>query len=147
MKYFLFLLFFVLFSTNQVTAGEIKEIEMNDGSTLFGEILSLNKGVYVINSTSLGTVEINNSKIKSINRVEPTKEQYQALQREMLNDKEILAVILSLQDDPDVADVLDNPDIMKEINDGNITGLISNPVFMKLLENPKFQEIRRILTK
>ena len=147
MRYFTFLLFFVLFSANQVTAGEIKEIEMNDGSILFGEIISLNRGVYVIKSTSLGNIEINNSTIKSINPVEATKEQYQALQQEMLNDKEILAIILTLQDDPDVVDILNNPDVMKEITDGNITALISSPDFMKLLDNPKFLEIRRMITK
>ncbi|MBN2060279.1 MAG: hypothetical protein JW882_07665 [Deltaproteobacteria bacterium] len=147
MRNFILFFFTIILSITQAAAGELKEIQLNDGSILFGEIISMNNDIYIVKSRSLGNIEINNSKIYAINPMEISKEQYQELQQKMLDDKDIMAIILSLQNDPDVIDVLNNQDLMAEINAGNIANLSSNPTFIKLLSNPKFQEIWRMIIK
>jgi hypothetical protein len=150
----LFILFWMLYGS--VFAGELREIELMDGSVILGEIVSFKNGVYTLNSGSLGTVQINESKIRVIrlqSHGPPTRElaapsdtpagtQVQALQKLMINDKEIMNMILSLLNDPGFREILEDPAIMNAINSGNIDALISNPKFMKLLSNPKIQEIK-----
>ncbi len=65
----------------------------------------------------------------------------------MMSDEEIVNMILSLQNDPDIQGVLQDPEIMKAVNSGDINALLSNPKFMKLLENPTIQDIRKKVTE
>jgi hypothetical protein len=64
----------------------------------------------------------------------------------MMSDKEVVEMILSLQNDPDVQKILQDPEIMKAVNAGDMDALLSNPKFMKLLENPTIHEIREKVT-
>jgi len=150
----LFILLGILYGS--VFAGELREIELLDGSVILGEIVSFSDGVYTLKSGSLGTVQINESKIRVIrlkSHGAPTRElatpsdtpagtEVQALQKLMMNDKEIMSVILSLLNDPEFQKILEDPAIMNAVNSGNIDALISNPKFMKLLSNPRIQEIK-----
>jgi hypothetical protein len=150
----LFILFGILYGS--VFAGELREIELIDGSVVFGEIVSFSNGVYTLKSGSLGTVQINESKIRVIRLKShgtpagklaapsdtPAGTQVQALQKLMMNDKDIMSVIHSLLNDPEFQEILEDPAIMNAVNSGNIDALISNPKFMKLLSNPKIQEIK-----
>ena len=58
------LLIFLL--VQNTIAGEVRVIELIDGSTITGEVLSLNNGIYVIKSESLGTIKLEESKIRAI---------------------------------------------------------------------------------
>jgi hypothetical protein len=100
-----FLLFLLFFAQN-AAASEIQLIELTDGSTISGEVLSLANGVYTIKSGSLGTVKLEASKIrvihaKSSSTKAASSQEKKALEEKMLSDKEIMALILSLQNDPD----------------------------------------------
>ena len=61
----------------------------------------------------------------------------------MTGDKEIMALIQSLQDSPEFKQILEDPEIMKAVNDGDIAALTANPRFMKLLDNATVQEIEK----
>ena len=149
-----------LFCTS-VSAGELRQIELTDGSVISGEIVSFKEGVYTIKSNILGTIKINKSKIQIIRskphgedkgKLENTSNtsintQVQALQKSMMNDKEIMNMILSLQNDPAFQEILKDPAIINAVNSGDINTLMSNPKFMKLLTNPKFQEIKKKIVK
>ena len=142
------LLLFVL--AGELLAGDVRIIELNDGSLLYGEIVSLKDGVYTINTMSLGSVKIEESKIRVIRfktDEQVAKEQIQAMQHLMLNDKEIINIIGSLKNDPDVQKILKDPDLMKAINSGDLETLVSNPKFLKLLANPKILDIRKKVMK
>lgn len=143
-SFFLFLLLFV----QNATAGEIQVIELTDGSTITCEVLSLTNGVYTIKSDSLGTVKLAVSRIRAIRAKSSginaaSSQEIKALQEKMLSDKEIMALIQSLQNDPDFKKALEDPDIMKAVNEGDISSLTANPRFMKLLNSATVKEIQQ----
>ena len=150
MKHITFgLLFLFGISLGSALAGEIKEIELKDGSVIYGEIVSFSGGVFTLRSKGLGTVKIEESKIRVIRsgtREGGKQGQIQQLQKRMMSDKEVVEMILSLQNDPDVQKILQDPEIMKAVNAGDMDALLSNPKFMKLLENPTIHEIREKVT-
>ena len=125
-------------------------IELNDGSLLYGKIVSLKDGVYTIDTMSLGSIKVEESKIRLIrfkSDQQAAKEQIQAMQKLMMSDKEITDIITSLKDDPDVQKILKDPDLMKAINSGDLETLLSNPKFLKLLSNPKILNIKKKVMK
>jgi hypothetical protein len=140
-----------------VSAGEIREVELIDGSVISGELVSFEDGIYTLKSSALGTVKIGESKIRAI-RFKPSLEattkkgdtmpnsaeaQVQVLQQLIMGDQEILGMIFSLVNDPDIQGVLEDPSIIDAMNKGDIEALSSNPKFMRLLNNPAIQDITR----
>jgi len=141
--------------TSPVIAGEIAEVELTDGSVICGEISSSETGFYTLKSNSLGTVKLEESKIRTI-RFEPSLEPHAAkqdtmptsaelrihtLQQLLTGDPEIVQMIMSLLNDPAIQEILADPSIIEGVNKGDIEALSANPKFMKLLDNPAIQEI------
>jgi len=52
-------------------------------------------------------------------------------------------MIISLQNDPDIQELLQDQGIMEAVGSGDISTLMSNPKFRKRLENPHIQQIQR----
>ncbi|MCG6536915.1 MAG: hypothetical protein L7F78_19965, partial [Syntrophales bacterium LBB04] len=103
---------------------------------------------YTTKSDSLGTVKLEASKIRAIRAKSSgtnaaSFQEMKALQEKMLSDKEILALIQSLQNDPDFKKALEDPEIMKAVSEGDISALTANPQFMKLLNNATISEINQ----
>ncbi len=136
-------------------AGEMREIELTDGSVITGEVLSLSGGTYTINSGSLGTIKLEESKIRAIRSKIPSGSEARkdgltgsgpearSLQEKMLNDKEIMSMIQSLKDDPEFQKMLGDPEVMKAVQAGDLSALMANPRFMKLLDNSTVKEIQK----
>ncbi len=145
MRHFVLGSFFLLVAfLAQAFAGEIKVFELNDGSVITGEVISTNNGTFTLKTESLGTIRIEASKIRAIRTTETggiSEDTVQALQEKMIGNKEVLAMILSLQNDPSFQAVFQDPDIMRAVGEGDIDALLSNPKFLKLLENPAIQDI------
>jgi hypothetical protein len=155
------ILFILIFLSAGVYAGEFSEIGLIDGSTIYGEILSFDDGIYTVKSSSLGTIKVDESDIREI-RVQSgnTKNreytnpansslssEVQSLQTLMQNNQDIMAIIFSLQNDPDFQDIMSDPGILNAVNSGDIAALISNPKFMSLMNNHKVQEIQKKLAQ
>jgi len=134
-------------------AGEIKEIVLKDGSTISGEVVSFSNGIYTVKSDILGVIKLEESKVriiqdKSTNNVNTSSNSNaagdtQSLQQRMMNDKEVMSMIQSLQNDPDFKKLLEDPKIMQAVNAGDATTLMADPRFTKLLSNPTVQEIQK----
>jgi hypothetical protein len=142
------------FCAGNADAGEVREIELTDGSVISGEVLSLSSGIYTVRSGSLGIVKLEESKVRTIRSKTPSLDpqpaqsssspgQIQSLEQKMISDKEIMGLIQSLQDDPEFKNMLEDPDVMKAVNAGDIAALSANPKFMKLLNNRTVQEIEK----
>ena len=130
-------------------------------NVFFGVNICFNDGIYTVKSSSLGTINVAESDIREI-RVQSanTKNreyaspanssispEVQALQTFMQNNQEIMAIIFSLQNDPDFQEIISDPGILNAVNSGDIAALISNPKFMSLLNNHKIQEIQKKLAQ
>ena len=136
-------------------AGQVQEIELADGSVISGEILSLNGGTYTLRSGSLGTITIPQSNVRTIRprsatnaRTQsrspshnPVSGQIQDMQHMMTGDADIMSMILSLQDDPDLQRILEDPALMDAVRSGDIKTLEANPQFRRLLRNPTIRDI------
>ena len=152
--FFILSLFFMLaVSFGSSIAGELREIDLFEGSTIIGEVQSLSNGIYTIKSESLGIIQIEASKIRAIHPVSPSlgaesgngspAGELKSFQEKMLSDKEIMSLIQTLQNDPEFNKVLQDPEIMKAVNSGDIAALQANPRFMMLLNNAAVKEIVR----
>jgi len=155
LTFIVFMLFSGLFHTNESHAGEIRAVELKDGSVVTGEVVSLTNGKYTIHSSSLGTVLIEESKVRVIRPVaapapvnsgapsDNRTEDVRALQDKMMNDKEIMSKIQSLQNDPEFMKILEDPEVMKAVTSGDTAALMANPQFLKLMNNSTVRDIEQ----
>ena len=154
------ILFFSIFS-GAALAGKLNRIELVDGSVIIGEISGLNNGTYTVNSQGMGLLQIEESRIKQIGSADagnsPVFAQPQsndlvsskaaAMTNKMMGDKETVGMVMSLQDDPQLQEILQDPEIMNAIKSGNSASLANNEKFMRLKDNPKIQEIKERIDK
>jgi len=78
---------------------------------------------------------------------EDANAQTQALQQKMMNDKEIMDKIRSLENDPEFQKILEDPEVMRAVNSGDVAALMANPQFLKLMNNRTVQEITNKVAK
>jgi hypothetical protein len=136
-------------------AGELKVIELKDGSVITGEVLSLSGGIYTVKSDALGAIRLEESKIRVIRSKAPAGSaapgdavsgsggEVRTLQEKMMSDKEVMSMIQSLQDDAEFKKLLEDPETVKAVQAGDVAALMANPQFMKLLNNPTVQDIQK----
>jgi hypothetical protein len=133
-------------------------IELKDGSRITGEIQSLDKGVYTILSSSIGTVHVAQSNIvrigytgdvsnavgsseKSPPHDDAITHQFQQLQSTLTQDPASVQSIMSLQSDPQIQAVLSDPAIMKAIQEGDFTSLLGNPKIQALESDEHLKQV------
>ena len=154
LTFIVFMLFSGLFHANDSLAGEVRAVELKDGSVVTGEIVSLTNGKYTIRSGSLGTVQIEESKVHAIRPVAAaaanagaapynTTGDVKTLTDKMMNDKDVMSKIQTLQNDPEFMKILEDPAVMKAVNAGDISTLMANPQFLKLMNNSTVQDIEK----
>ncbi len=150
------LVFLLALCCGGVFAGAAGEIELVDGSVIQGEIVSFKEGVYTIRSNAIGSIQINESKIRAIRFTSAKSDpkatlnstpgsvnaESLAIQQALMSNEKILPILLSLQNDPEIQEILNDPDIMDAVMAGDLQRLMSNPKFMELLNHPKVQQIR-----
>lgn len=151
LKYLILILFGLILGISSVRASELREIELTDGSVISGEIVSLSKGVYTVRSGALGTIQIRESKIRTIRTKGPggedTADQLKSVQQKMMGDADIMSMVRSLQSDPDFQEILKDPEVIKAVQAGDITALMANPKFMNLLNKQSVQQIKDKLSQ
>lgn len=130
-------------------AGEIKEIELTDGSVITGEVVSLNGGTYTIRTESMGTVSVPDGKVRSIRKKGASSsssagigDAVRPIQERMEQDPAVMEMIKGLQNDPDFQKVLEDPEMMRAVEAGDIATLMSNPKFLQLMNNSTVRDIQ-----
>jgi hypothetical protein len=148
MRHFILGIFLSFVLLGQAFAGETKTFDLLDGSIITGEIISYNDGTFTLKSETLGTIRIDEAKIRAIRSGKNggiSGDEVLALQEKMMGNEEIIAMILSLQNDPEFQLILQDPEIMGAVRSGDINALLSNQNFLKLLENPMIQDIGKMI--
>lgn len=128
--------------------AEDREIVLKDGSVITGTVKSFDGDTYVIESDSLGTISLSNSKIQAIRSagsynanqsISPSD--LMGIQRQLMNDAEIMDLIKALQTDPQIQAILSDPQLLQSITDGDVQALMNNAKFKALIDHPKIREI------
>ena len=132
-------------------------VTLRDGTVVHGEIQSMQDDVYTIETDSLGTIHVSKTEVRSIDEDgEPASAaglesstqgssiaagELDATESKIMQDPKLLAMVLALQNDPDVQAVLADPDITKAVAAGDYTSLLNDPKIIALMHNPKMREI------
>ena len=128
-------------------ASAESRIELLDGSTVTGDVVAFSNGRYIVDSPSLGRLEIDESAIRSI---EPggTRSaqgaygaQIQSIQQQILANPKWVEMIVNLQSDPQLQAALRDPKFVQLILSGDLDALQSDPQILELLNNPSIQAI------
>ncbi len=134
-----------------VLAGPQQHIKLIDGSVLRAEVISLDQGIYRLRSGSLGEIQIPAAKIQSISTAAPAivsatparldDARIKGLRETMIRDPGMMAKIESLQNEPEVKDILNDQETMRAIQSGDLDSLMNDPKIKALLENSTVREI------
>lgn len=154
----------LIFMYSTAHGGELRSIELTDGSTVVGEVVSVNNGAYTVNTPKLGTITIKDTDIRAItskgagNSGTPSADKPQFpsanagttdemvnLQKRIMNDPSMSGSLKSLQNDPAFKQILQDPEIVKAIQSGDLTSLQGNPKIQNLTQNPTVQQIYKQL--
>jgi len=148
------LLLLLIIPHNTANAQGLVEINLVDGTIISGKLISFDNGVYTINSTTLGTLEIKETNVRSLRsktaaaETPPdmsTQTEIQSLQQRMIADEDIMKMITSLLQDPEFQELLQDEALMKAISSGDLNTLKSNPKFQKLLDKSAVEQIKERL--
>lgn len=155
MKKITLLLLFVSIFASLAFAEKLTRFELNDGDVYTGEVLGLENGTYTVRVDGIGELLIDEPRIKQISYVEketapapaepqvkaPSSEKVKEMANKLMTDKEIMEMIVSLQNDPQFQAVLNDPDILNALKSGDNESLMKNEKFMQLKENPTMKKI------
>ena len=172
-KFFLvvsiFLTFWLVF-ISQAIGGNLKEIELTDGSVIQAEVLSFSNGIYRLKSDTLGTFSLAEEKVQNIsfkngssspigrqntssrrttsNLSQANGQQIQQQVQEMTNwlmqDPEAMQLIQSLRANPSVQKIMKDQNLMRAINQQDLGRLSTDPKVQALMRN---KTIGKILEK
>lgn len=124
--------------------------ELTDGSVVIGELLGVTDGGFRVRSATLGDLTIDASRVRVMRqgRLAPDPEpapspgtgpatgQLEAMQRQMVGNPEIMALIMQLRDDPQTAKALWDPAFLNAVSGGNLATLQEDPRIQELMNNP-----------
>ncbi|MGD8958069.1 MAG: hypothetical protein PVJ03_12100 [Chromatiaceae bacterium] len=136
-------------------------IELTDGSRISGDIVDYSNGIYTIESESLGRLLLDDVRIRSIRSGSPgfgppdgldsglpapaALSQLEQIRHRIISNPDVLAQVMSLQQDPDLIAILNDPQIMQAVMSGQIGVLQNHPKINQLQSNPTVRSIMRTL--
>ncbi len=147
-------------------AGKLSQIRLEDGSSIQAEVISFTNGIYVLNSPSLGTFELSEDKIVSIqmpgkngldrnpqssssddnpgSSTAPSSNldlQVSQFRNQLTQDPETMQMIQNLQNDPSVQQILNDKELMKAINGQDLGVVASDPRIKSFANSEAFRAI------
>lgn len=135
-------------------AAESAVIELVDGSTLRGEVLSLKGGAYEIKSKTLGVIRIPQNDVALVSYADTTATAaatapsnaanialMSSLQTQLSQNPETLQLIMGLGEDPTMQAVIHDPEIQAAIRSGNFESLMTHPKIKALMAHPTIRKI------
>jgi len=161
MKKIFFGLLFALTIASFAYAAESSKIELADGSTVDGEIISFSDGKYTVRSPSLGTLQVEDANVRTIRKGnEPggtspqdvtsldkttLHNEMQKLRPAITGNPDIMKTIAGLMSDPAFQALFKDPEIMNAAKNLDVKALMANPQFVSAVNHPAIQEIRQKL--
>ena len=137
----------LLLATVTLTGNAASRIELVDGTVINGDLLSMSNGRYVVQSTTLGRIELPQSSIRAI---EPEigksgsgggNVDFHAIQQQITASPELMQLVTGLMSDPQIQAAMKDPEFMRLILSGDVAALKDDPRILKLMGNPSIQAI------
>jgi len=140
--------------------GQLRAIELVDGSLIVGEIISADHGTYAVKTKTFGTVTLKDFDIRAITSGDAAErhelssepmfskqdaQTLETLQQRILANPDIANSLNALKDDPEMQQVLRDPKIMEAIQKGDLEYLKANPRIVDLMRNPTVQYLYKKL--
>ena len=129
-------------------AGGPVTLELTDGSVVTGELLGINGGSYQVRSPSLGTLRVDQADVRVMRRgraaaagVSTATADIEAMQRRLVTDPDIMAMIMALRDDPELTAALADPALLQAVTTGDLDAVRGNERFRELMEHPGIHAI------
>lgn len=134
-------------------AAEMATIELTDGSTLKGELLSLKDGAYEIKTQSLGVLQIPQEDValvsyktkgvtaKGSGTASPDSTVLADLEQQIVGNPETLSLIMGLGNDPTIQAVISDPEIKAAIARGDFEMLMAHPKIQQMMRHPTVRKI------
>jgi hypothetical protein len=133
-----------------------EKIVLQDGSTINGEVVSLQSGSYKVKTDSLGVITLQQHQVKSISydtvptwsldsldsMKQASQSAVQSLQSSISSAPRMMSSILELQNDPDMQAVLSDPELMRAVQSFDLEALRNNPKIQKLMNNTTVRDIQ-----
>ena len=134
-----------------------EKIVLQDGSTINGEVVSLQSGIYKVKTDSLGVMALQQLQVKSISydtaptwsldsldsMKQASQSAVQSLQSSISSVPGMMSSVLQLQNDPDMQAVLNDPELMRAVQSFDLETLQNNPKIQKLMSNSTIRDIQR----
>jgi hypothetical protein len=144
------ILFLCLLAFSSAVLGAERTIELNDGSRIRGEVISLSNGIYTIRTDVLGVIRVSESRVVSIGSERALQDKnttvtggdaVQSIQSSIASNPGLISKILQLQSDPEMQAVLSDPEVMRAVQQFDFEALSRNPKIQALMKNPTVKEI------
>jgi hypothetical protein len=138
--------FGVLLTTASITQGA-SLIELKDGTRIVGEIVSAEQGHYLIRTTSLGEIRLQETAIHSIHPAMGDQAhsahmvELGPIQQKINNSPELMKMIADLQSKPQLQAILNDKQLMQLVLSGDMENLQQDPRIMQILADPSIQAI------
>lgn len=119
-------------------------IKLKDGITLRGEVVSMQNGVYKIQSKMLGEVAVCGSDVLSIAKVEDTPAttaDKKIIERQITSNPELMRSVQSLAREESVLEMFSDTDLKAAIMRQDVEYLKKNDKFVKFMNNAAVQGI------
>lgn len=140
-------LFLMILALASMPGGAASHIELVDGTTINGDVVSISNGRYIIHSTTLGQIEVPESSIRSIRpgggngSGSAISAEIQSIQKQILSSPELMQMVTALLSDPELQATINDPELIQLVMSGNLEALRVDPRIHRLFANPSIQAI------
>jgi hypothetical protein len=149
------------------SASELREITLDDGSYIVGEIISVENGSYTIKTKSLGTLTLGSRQVKSVTRLGGSTgspaatatadmkgastnsissgsvaSSVQQIQSSITSNTSLMSAIMQMQSNPEMQAVLSDPALMQAIQSFDIEEIQNHPKIIRLMQSQEMQQIQ-----
>lgn len=152
-------MFFLFALVAPACAGQQSRLELKNGNTLDGEILSFSDGKYTVKSPVLGVFKIEDSQIRAIHRLDampavpdagvvipanlPENSEAQKIQSAITGNPNVMAALPALFANSEFQELIKDPEVARAARASDVDALIANPKVASLINNPEVREIGR----
>jgi len=145
--------FALAFVASSPAAADPMRIVLKDGSVVIGDLVAVQSGQWVIKSSSLGLVHLDQARVASMTPLAADapsgtaatsqSEMESTLQTLMATDPEVLAQLGKLQESDLMKEILADPDVMAKVRAGDYQALGQDPRIQRLMSDPSVRAIQQ----